>query len=140
MENHLQILKAMIDHLDLFLYHRHSPGKVIVFTHLSVSSASFVSVTACALPLLIKTPISVKPPVISATMMFSNGLALHDQIIFFLCNHSVIYGFTQVVLRHNDRLRHAVTSVHPYAPGSHTFASTSLVQCLPLWLTFAPLA
>ena len=41
---------------------------------------------------------------------------------------------------HHDGLRHAVTSVHPYTPGSHVFASTSLVQCLPLRLTFAPLA
>ena len=41
---------------------------------------------------------------------------------------------------HYDGLRHAVTSVHPYTPGSHTFAYTLLVQRLLLWLTFAPLA
>ena len=32
----------------------------------------------------------------------------------------------------------SAASVHPYTPGSHTLAATSLIQCFPLWLTLAP--
>ena len=35
---------------------------------------------------------------------------------------------------------HAVASVQPYTPGSHTLASAVDVQCFPLWLTLSPFA
>ena len=78
----LKIAYAMVDYLNLFLYHRHTLCKL--------------SITACDLLLLISTPMSVKTPVMIATIMLSAILYFSNIVSIILLLYIVTLSISSV--------------------------------------------